>query len=74
MAKKCCTPDLDCTQCRIMSGGWSTKLQPDALDLADAESFSRWLEMVEAVKRIFVYHAAHEFKAMQPDRAVSAAV
>ncbi|MBV8978089.1 MAG: radical SAM protein [Alphaproteobacteria bacterium] len=52
---KCCTPDLDCSQCRIMSGGWSTKLAPDARDLASADSFADWLEMMEALKRIFVY-------------------
>jgi len=56
---KCCTPDLDCSQCRIMSGGWSTKLAPDANDLASADAFSDWLEMLEALKRIFVYeHSA----------------
>ena len=62
MEKKCCTPDLDCRQCRIMSGGWSTKLQPDARDLADGEAFAQWLEMIEAIKRIFVFHAAHAFR------------
>jgi hypothetical protein len=52
---KCCTPDLDCSQCRIMSGGWSTKLQPDARDLASEDAFANWLEMMEALNRIFVY-------------------
>jgi hypothetical protein len=54
---KCCTPDLDCSQCRIMSGGWSTKLQPDAADLANATSLANWLEMIEAIDRIFVHQA-----------------
>ncbi len=52
---KCCTPDLDCSQCRIMSGGWSTKLQPDATDLASAADFSNWLDILEALEHIFVY-------------------
>jgi hypothetical protein len=74
MTKKCCTPDLDCRQCRIMSGGWSTKLQPDAQDLVDGASLAQWLEMVEAIKRIFVYHAAHEFTAARSQPGASAAV
>ncbi|HWA92831.1 MAG TPA: radical SAM protein [Rhizomicrobium sp.] len=52
---KCCTPDLDCSQCRIMSGGWSTKLQPDAHDLSSGEGFSNWLDILEALNRIFVF-------------------
>lgn len=61
MQKKCCTPDLDCRNCRIMSGGWSTKLQPDESDLASEDAFALWLEMIEAINRIFVYE--------HPDRA-----
>jgi hypothetical protein len=64
---KCCTPDLDCSQCRIMSGGWSTKLQPDARDLASAASFGNWLEMMEALGRIFVYE--HRSKAARAPEA-----
>jgi hypothetical protein len=64
---KCCTPDLDCSQCRIMSGGWSTKLQPDARDLASAASFGNWLEMMEALGRIFVYE--HRGKAVRTPEA-----
>lgn len=56
---KCCTPDLDCSQCRIMSGGWSTKLQPDVNDLADIGAFTKWLEIVEAIERIFVHREAN---------------
>ena len=52
---KCCTPDLDCSQCRIMSGGWSTRLQPDAQDLSSGEAFARWLDVLEALNRIFVF-------------------
>ncbi len=42
-----------------MSGGWSTKLQPDANDLADIGAFTKWLEIVEAIARIFVHHEAN---------------
>jgi len=52
---KCCTPDLDCSQCRIMSGGWSSKLQPSLDDVASEGAFGSWLEMMEALERIFVY-------------------
>ena len=74
MAKKCCTPDLDCSQCRIMSGGWSTKLQPDARDLADGNAFSQWLEMIEAISRIFVYHAGHTLTPVRRAPGAAAAV
>jgi hypothetical protein len=66
---KCCTPDLDCSQCRIMSGGWSTKLQPDARDLASEDAFANWLEMMEALSRIFVY----EHRAQGPRAAAESA-
>jgi len=52
---KCCTPDLDCSQCRIMSGGWSTRLQPDAQDLSNGEAFATWMDVLEALNRIFVF-------------------
>ena len=58
---KCCTPDLDCSQCRIMSGGWSTKLQPDAGDMANADAFANWLEMIEAIQRIFVHQPSKSY-------------
>jgi hypothetical protein len=69
---KCCTPDLDCSQCRIMSGGWSTKLQPDARDLADGASFAKWLEIVEAIGRIFV-HEPSMHRSAEGSRAPEAA-
>lgn len=52
---KCCTSDVDCSQCRMYSGGWSSKLQPDERDIADARSFADWLEMIEVLGRIFLY-------------------
>ena len=60
---KCCTPDLVCSQCRIMSGGWSTKLAPRVEDLANAEAFAGWLEMMESLRRIFVFDYAQRVTA-----------
>jgi hypothetical protein len=61
-AMKCCTPDVDCSQCRMYSGGWSTKFQPSARDVADPQAFSDWLGMMETLGDIFLYdreqHAA----------------
>ena len=71
---KCCTPDLDCSQCRIMSGGWSTKLQPDARDLADEAAFADWLEMMEALNRIFVYEHRDQARRVPAERPGLAAV
>ena len=71
---KCCTPDLDCSQCRIMSGGWSTKLQPDARDLTDEAAFADWLEMMEALDRIFVYEHRDQARRAPAERPGLAAV
>jgi hypothetical protein len=38
-----------------MSGGWSTKLQPDAHDLSSGEAFASWLDLLDALNRIFVF-------------------
>jgi hypothetical protein len=53
---KCCTPDIDCTDCRIVSGGWSGKLQLTERDVGSASTFSDWLEMVITLGRIFVHN------------------
>jgi hypothetical protein len=55
MQPKCGTPDVDCAQCRMYSGGWSSKFQPSERDLADEESFSAWLDMIAVLGRIFLY-------------------
>ena len=62
---KCCTPDLDCSQCRIMSGGWSTRLQPDAQDLSSGEAFARWMDVLEALNRIFVFENKNRASAQE---------
>jgi hypothetical protein len=59
---KCCTSDVDCSQCRMYSGGWSSKFQPAMRDVASAEAFADWLDMMDTLGTIFLYdreqHAA----------------
>lgn len=52
---KCCTPDVDCTHCRLYSGGWSTLFRPTQDHLAGPSSFERWLRMIETVGQIFLF-------------------
>jgi len=52
---KCCTSDVDCSQCRMYSGGWSSKFQPGERDVADAGAFADWLDMITVLGRIFLY-------------------
>src|SRR5215469_5514743 len=54
-SSKCGTPDVDCSQCRMYSGGWSSKFQPSGHDVANRENFSDWLDMISVLGRIFVY-------------------
>jgi hypothetical protein len=53
--RKCCTPDVDCSSCRMYSGGWSSKFQPTAHDVASETAFGGWLDMMETLGRIFLY-------------------
>jgi hypothetical protein len=53
--EKCCTPDIDCSQCRMYSGGWATRLQPSLENVMSGPAFSDWLDMISAVDRIFVH-------------------
>jgi hypothetical protein len=55
MQPKCGTPDVDCSQCRMYSGGWSSKFQPGASDIASEHAFSDWLDMMSVLGRIFLY-------------------
>jgi hypothetical protein len=54
-ARKCCTPDVDCSSCRMYSGGWSSKFQPTLEDVASEAAFSDWLEMMRTLGQIFLY-------------------
>lgn len=51
---KCGTPSVDCAQCRMYSGGWSSRFHPRLEDLASDAAFARWLEMVAVAGRIFL--------------------
>lgn len=63
MQPKCCTPDVDCSQCRMYSGGWSSKFQPDENDVADARALSNWIDMMNVLGKIFLYeHGAFELQ------------
>lgn len=50
---KCCTPDIDCSECRIFSGGWSTKLRHVDYDLESDDAFADWLDMMATIGKIF---------------------
>ncbi len=52
---KCGTSDVDCAQCRMYSGGWSSKFWPTLRDLDSETTFVEWLEMMDALGRIFLY-------------------
>ena len=58
---KCCTPGTDCSQCRMYSGGFSSKFQPRSSDVASQESFADWLDTMEALGRIFLYERGATF-------------
>lgn len=52
---KCCTPDIDCSQCRLYSGAWSSQFRPAARFLQSPETFVEWLDLMETLGRIFIY-------------------
>lgn len=52
---KCCTPDIDCRDCRMYSAGWSTRLQLTPADVASADSFRVWCDDMAALGKIVVY-------------------
>jgi hypothetical protein len=52
---KCCTPDVDCSHCRLYSGGWSSRFVPDDEYLENTTKFEEWLDMIETVGKIFLY-------------------
>ncbi|MES1201270.1 MAG: hypothetical protein ABUS57_07445 [Pseudomonadota bacterium] len=69
-APKCCTPDIDCSQCRIFSGGWSTKLQPSGAELESEEAFADWLDTVAIIGKIFLT-PTHKLERIGPMPALS---
>lgn len=52
---KCCTPNVDCRECRLYSGAWSTQFMPAPQFLQSAETFEGWLDMMEMLGRVFIY-------------------
>jgi hypothetical protein len=52
---KCGTSSVDCRQCRMYSGGWSTRLEPQDRDVATMTGFVEWLDMMETLDRILIY-------------------
>jgi len=68
---KCCTPDIDCSECRMHSGAWSTRLLLTEDDLRDADSLRRWTEVIAALGRIFVYDADRDAREAAPPRLAS---
>ena len=52
---KCCTPSVDCSQCRMYSGGWSSKFVPTMADVESPEAFEKWSHMIEILGRIFLF-------------------
>lgn len=51
---KCCTPAVDCGQCRMYSGGWSSLFEPGLEHLADGDTLREWLDMLHVLGRIFL--------------------
>ena len=66
---KCCTPDIDCKECRLYSGAWSTQFTPAPQYLQSAETFELWLDMMEMVGRIFIYPLPDIYKNLNGDAA-----
>ena len=60
---KCCTPDIDCSQCRMYSGGWSSKFRPGDDDVVSEEAFSDWLDTMRVLGEIFLYESAQRTSA-----------
>ena len=57
-AEKCGTSDAVCSECRMYSGGWSSKFEPRDGDVRDEAALSDWLEMIAALGRIFLIERA----------------
>ena len=52
--EKCGTSDAVCSECRMYSGGWSSKFEPRDADLVSEASLADWLEMIATLGRIFL--------------------
>lgn len=52
--EKCGTSDAVCSECRMYSGGWSSKFEPRDADLVSEASLADWLDMIAILGRIFL--------------------
>ncbi len=52
--EKCGTSDAICSECRMYSGGWSSKFEPRDEDVVNVEAFEDWLGMIATLGRIFL--------------------
>jgi len=59
---KCCTPNVDCRECRLYSGAWSSQFVPASQFLQSRETFEQWLDMIEMLGRVFIYPLPNIYK------------
>ena len=52
--EKCGTSDTICSECRMYSGGWSSKFEPRPADVASRQSLADWIGMIGTLGRIFL--------------------
>lgn len=51
---KCCTSSIECKECRLYSGGWSSHFSPKIEQIKDIKDFSQWIDMILTIGRIFL--------------------
>ena len=52
--EKCGTSDAICSECRMYSGGWSSKFELRDEDVASPQAFADWIEMIGTLGKIFL--------------------
>ncbi|SNT01205.1 radical SAM protein [Tropicimonas sediminicola] len=52
---KCCTSDVDCSTCRLYSGGLASRLSLRTPDLASRDAFANWLDICQQLFGIYIY-------------------
>lgn len=53
-AVKCCTPAVDCRECRLYSGGMSSQFLPKPEQVRSKQGFIDWLDIILTIGRIFL--------------------
>jgi hypothetical protein len=66
VTEKCGTSDAVCSECRMYSGGWSSKFEPRDEDVRDVAAFSDWLDMVATLGRIFLIERETATRELEP--------